>query len=782
MKLRILSLMGLLALFACLLAPRVEACVIVEPDPTTGQPAVKTESIEVSVNIANGVATTKLTQTFEGLSATPAQVAYIFPIPQDGVIDNFAVAVDGVLSQSTLYSAEQATNRYLEILAAGGDPAILEFAGNGAFAGSLGNIGQGEKRTIVITYTEVIPVQGSTARYFFPLSRLAFTSNYVSSIKVEVTADSAREVKSVYTPYQTTAVVRPDDNTFQLSYAATNSLPDSDFLLLYSLGESDFGIDMIFYRDNPPVGGVMTPGAVQDGFFLLMLSPKVDVGSQEVIPKNIEFVIDKSGSMSGSKMTQAKDALAQIVAQLNPDDYFNVVTFNSAVSSFWPQIVPADISHLADAQTQISAINAGGSTNISEGLLTALGGLPAVSPKPNIVVFLTDGQATAGIRDNNGICSAVQSANTMNARFFTFGLGTSLNAVLLDRLAQENGGFSFFIPPSGDVSATLTEFYGKIGSPLLTNLALDFAGAGEYDVYPNSLPDLYDGSQVVLLGRYRSPGSHAVTLTGKIGNQSKTYTAGFNFPEQDVRYSFIPRLWATRRIGALLNEIRLNGETPDLVDEVTRLARRYGIVTPYTSFVIDEDGNTRQDYAAPAGGESGAAAVNDSENINGNMNADSVTNGPRDGAVRVVGNKTFITKDGFWMDVTYDEIAPTQDVEYLSAQYLALLRAVPQLGSYLALGEKVIVCFCNQIYRVADAETLGFATGAGPGVGLPNCLENTPDNPYSPPTQPQNPNVPGSGFSSWGGGGCSVGNSGQSSGLAFLFLLVLGMVAIRRRM
>jgi Ca-activated chloride channel family protein len=289
--------------------------------------------------------------------------------------------------------------------------------------------------------------------------------------------------------------------------------------------------------------------------------------------------------MEGEKMAQAKEAAAYVVGQLNPEDRFNIVSFSTGMRSFAPSLVP--VNEAGNYETFINSLEALGGTNISLALLEAMN--QADGQQPTTIIFLTDGLATEGITDTGLLVETVQQAAPTNVRLFAFGVGDDVDTTLLDSLAQNHRGTTTYVRPFQAIDEIVSTFYAKVSTPVLADISLDFGGMVVEQLYPQTLPDLFAGSQLVLVGRYRDGGPATITLRGTVNGEAKTFVYEDQFFRLRSGDDFIPRLWATRAIGHLLTEIRLHGENPELVQSVVNLSIRYGIITPYTSYLIEED-------------------------------------------------------------------------------------------------------------------------------------------------------------------------------------------------
>jgi Ca-activated chloride channel family protein len=478
------------------------------------------------------------------------------------------------------------------------------------------------------------------------------------------------------------------------------------------------------------------------------LAPRINVITQ-AIPKDVILVLDRSGSMDGEKFRQAQEALRFILDHLNPEDRFNIITFSTGVEMYARGLRPADEAN--EARPWVDSLIAQGSTDINRALLEAA----AISSRerPTYVIFLTDGLPTEGVVDSQQILDNLQTSAPDNLRLFAFGVGYDVDTYLLDSLARAHHGSSSYVLPGERLDETLSAFYAKVSTPVLTDLALDFGDLSTYDIYPNPLPDLFADSQIVAVGRYRQGGAADVTLSGFVNDKLQT----FAFPEQvfvdDLRFtdetsSTIPRLWATRKIGYLLNQIRLHGPDQETIDQIVRLSIRYGIVTPYTSYLVTEDmplgaaGQERiagEQYdslkAMPSAPVSGQAAVERAADEGALSEAESIPALAQEAQdiVRLVGARTFIFADGIWTDTAFDpDTMDTIKVEFLSSDYFDLVQTHPELGDAFALGANVIAIAEGTVYKVVPGDGETIVVDIAPTRTPPQAQGTIPAQPVTP--------------------------------------------------
>ena len=325
------------------------------------------------------------------------------------------------------------------------------------------------------------------------------------------------------------------------------------------------------------------------------------LGADDVVPKDICFVVDTSGSMAGDKIAQAKKALNFCLSSLDPQDRFHMVAFSHESQVFEGGLQEASAANVERAKNFVEQIRAEGGTNINDALIDALkpGAGRSSDGRPYLIVFLTDGQPTIGVTDLDKILQNVSGANASEVRLFVFGVGDDVNTNLLDRLAKENHGAREYIGDREDLEIKLSSFYRKVARPVLANLELTWNGLNVHDVYPRELPDLFAGGEVVVVGRYSGSGPAAIEVHGERRGTRERHVYEVNLAATDTRHQFLPRLWALRKVGFLLDEIRLHGENKELVDAVVQLAIRHGIITPYTAYLVHE----QQQVAMRAGGQ-----------------------------------------------------------------------------------------------------------------------------------------------------------------------------------
>jgi Ca-activated chloride channel family protein len=672
----------------------------------------------VSVNIEDQVAVTRVEQEFVNEREWEIEGTYIFPLPEGAAISEFVMWVDGQRVEGEILEAEEARSIYEDIVRQRRDPALLEYVGRSAVQASVFPIPPGGSRKVELEYSEVLAMDSGVVRYVYPLNTEKFSARELEEVSVRVEIDSPEAMRAVYSPtHQDRVYVERDgEHRAVVGYEESDVLPDLDFEVVYTVSEEDVGLNLLTYRDRS-----------EDGFFLLMVAPSVEAQADEVIARDILLVIDTSGSMQGEKIEQAKEALTYVLDHLNEHDRFNVFAFSSGVRQYARGLAPA--SERDEAVDWVERLQAAGGTDINRALLDSLSELE--EDRPAVLIFLTDGLPTEGVTQVDQILANVDSAAPANLRLFPFGVGDDVNTTLLDTLAEQNRGVTGYVRPHEEIDEEVSGLYARISTPVLADIAIDFQDAWIEETLPDPLPDLYAGRQLVLVGRYREGGATRITLTGEV-NGSQRQFAYEGVLKSDGGDSFIPRLWATRKIGYLLTQIRLHGEQEEWVDAVVGLSIRYGIITPYTSFLIDEDdilteegrGSAGDRFSAlPTASPSGAPALEMADSQGKMSQAESLGGGsmPQEAAeiLRTAGDKTFLLQDGVWTDTQFDPSQmTTEQVGFGSDLYFQLVAARPEWGVYFAVGERVIFLAEGSAYEVVGGE--------GENVELPPELTAEP--------------------------------------------------------
>jgi Ca-activated chloride channel family protein len=712
----------------------------VPPRPVTLPRALPVKSIKIDTKISGQVATTHVEQIFRNDTDAVLEGTYIFPIPESASIVEFAIWDGDRKLVGEVRSREEARRIYDEIVRRQRDPGLLEYAGKDLFQASIFPIPAHSDKKLELTYTQVLKAESGTVSYRYPLGTGRNLAQ-IGEVSGRVDIEAKEPIRNIYSPSHEVDLTNHGSRSARVSFESKAGREPQDFQLFYTISREDFGLSLLTHRE---------PG--KDGYFLMMLSPKDDWSETEYAAKDIVFVLDTSGSMNDEgKIEKARSALLFGVKSLRPTDRFNVISFAGEERLMESGLIAADEKGRARGLEFVGKLKATGGTNINDAIKAALKQFDS-SDRPKMLVFLTDGLPTVGETNIQRIIENVHAARVPGVRLFTFGVGYDVNTALLDKLASDNGGVADYVEPKENLEIKVSNFFAKINFPVLTDLVLNMGGVDTDLIYPRNLPDLFKGTQITLIGRYQNENDlrrATILLTGKAGRTSRTYTFdNLSFPLKEDENDFLPRLWATRRVGWLMEQIRTNGEQKELRDEIVDLGTRYGIVTPYTSYLAVEsdqravtggnvnfsggitttadspasrpvNGRTPQSLynvtpgiAVPkeeaAKAKTGVVAVQQSKRDRAQQETVTVTSDDDAipiSVVRKVGVKTFYLRDGVWTDSEFKAEAkkPETVLTFGSDEYFDLLKREPRLAEYFALGERVVVVYDGRVYRVNAA-------------------------------------------------------------------------------
>lgn len=713
--------LAILALMLLARAALADGILIPEPIIDLPRPipfGIKYHHVDVSIREA--VATTSIDQVFTNQNARDLEATYIFPIPEQAAISRFAMWIDSVPQEATLRTAEEARRIYEDIVRRMQDPALLEYAGRNMFKARVYPVpAHGEKR-IALNYAEVLSRRGDAYEYIYPLNTEKFSSTSIASVRVTVVIESQRPLRTIYSPSHDIEVVRDGDRRATVSFEASNVRPNTDFQLYYTVGGEAIGATILSYRpDSRP------------GYFLMFIDP-TRAEAEDVLPRDVVFVLDISGSMQGKKIEQARGALKAALQQLRDVDRFAIVTFASGVNA-WRSELQAVGSARREALRFIDEITPRGGTNIAGAMARAAEFYNSEGTgRAPLLVFITDGLPTVGETDAKKILAGISSQLAARVRVFNFGVGFDVNTELLDGMAEEHRGRAGYVKPEENLEERVSAFVAGLADPLLLDVKVNIPNADLFDIEPSLLPDLYAGVPIVLAGRYRVPGRHGAQITGTGADGTTELARDLVLAATDTTTEFVARIWAQRRVGSLLAQVRRNGESAELKEEITGLAKEFGLVTPYTSYLVLEPQMerdlARQREERPAGfslmntpaaapapardmasgngmrQSSGEQAVGTSMTIDEYRSSGKVDDELQGNAVRLVGPRQFHYRSGVWVEAGLDNLGDTPVVNVLlySDEYFALAREA-ELTRIFALGNAVVFRHDGKVYRTVAA-------------------------------------------------------------------------------
>jgi Ca-activated chloride channel family protein len=693
-----LSVFSVLSVLSAFSAPPAQAQGWIELErpinPALPNEIERVES-DVRISVNDRVARVEVEERFRNTGGRLAEGTYLYPIPGEAVFTNFSLWMGDQEVRGETMNAEQARSIYEDIVRRRKDPALLTFAGHGLIRAQVFPIQPGETRKVVLRYTQLLTRSGDAVRLRYSLGNRGGSGG----TGFRVTLDHAASYGTPYSPTHAVEARRSGDRLeVTIPLASTG-----DVELFLPLRKGLVGTSLLTHA---PAG--------EDGYFMLLLAPsQAETGSS--LPRDITLVVDVSGSMSGTKLEQAKAALQQALGTLSARDRFRLITFSSAVRRFRDDFAPATRENLTAAREYVDGLSAEGGTNIAGALEAAL------EPRSDqerlgLVLFVTDGLPSIGEQAPDRIAEQAAARRSKETRIFTIGIGHDVNTYLLDRLATSGRGSAEYVAPGSSVETAMGSLLAKLRYPAMVNLQIGETPVSLSQSYPAQLPDLFYGEELVVFGRYRGQGSGNIVITGERNGRRERLVVPATFTAGGTENDFIPRLWAARQIGDLTRQIRLEGATPGLIDQVRQLGLRYGILTEYTSYLVQEP----TDLVRPAvplredqmGGARNSATqtgrqaferaqtsskLSDSKSLAAAEDAIAagVAAGPSPAsgapASRRIAGRLFVQRGQVWTDLAHaDRITVTAIAAYSKA-YFEMVRLLPEVAPYLSVGDEIVI-------------------------------------------------------------------------------------------
>ncbi len=551
------------------------------------------ESTQIDINVENQVAVVTTTQTLRNNLESDAIIKYGFPLPENASALNLSWSIGGVEQNASIEPTPQDTT----IPGTGDgeteDPNLITFLGETPLFFDIEQpIKPGSTIVVTLEYAELLSSEFGKVDFHYPNDYQLIQENVLNIQEIKFNLSSPRTIESVELLSSHPVDSQTNNgNLASIKSVLFETIANENYDIRYSLNLDElglFGLSTLIPNESLP--------DEHGGFFLFVAEPDPS-DTTDVISKVFTLIIDRSGSMSGDKIVQAKNAAAFIVNNLNEGDKFNIVDFASDVSSFRPSHVNFTTETQNDALDHIAAIEADGSTNISGAFDVAIPQFAAANETTaNIIIFLTDGDATTGITDTQLLVphiSDIATATETNILLFTFGIGESVNEQLLTLLASQNNGLAEFLGDD-ELEKRITKFFLLINNPVLLDTEILFSLPGISEIYPEPLPNLFIGQQMIVSGRYLEPGDVEIALSGTAFGNPVEFLFPLELADSLVESNqFLPKIWAKQKIDSLL--IKFNSLDPNLSDaeiikqEIIDLSIAFGVVSPFTSFGQSED-------------------------------------------------------------------------------------------------------------------------------------------------------------------------------------------------
>jgi len=732
-------------LTSCIVVPQARAFVIGAAGvPTPPTSPIQITLVDAAVSIVEQAATTTLDISLVNTTRERREAELVVPVPDGAVVRGFTFQGAASEPSAQVLPRDDARRIYESIVAKVRDPALLEFIGFNLIRSSVFPVDAGGTQKVRLVYENLLTADGDRVDYVLPRSE---SLEYLVPWTVSVSVRAKEAIATIYSPSHDLVTTRASAShvTAQLSGRAGGE--PGAFRLSYLVERDGISASLFAYPD-PKIGG---------GYFLLLAglpSRPTPAAGAEKIRREVTLVLDKSGSMSGEKIEQVREAALQVIAGLEDGEFFNILPYANSVEAFAAQPVEKNSESEKRAREYVKSIRPGGGTNIHDALLEALRQKPTPSTLP-LVLFLTDGLPTVGRTSETAIRELATKANAYERRIFSFGVGVDVNTPLLDKIAVETRAVATFVLPREDVEVKVASVFRRLSGPVLAapKLALLAAGGAVVtdrvsDRLPARLPDLFDGDQLVVLGKYRGDEKLHFRLQGNYVGKERSFEFQFGLDKATTRHAFVPRLWASRQIAVLVEAIRdLGAGSPgavgsigslvgspaaiddprlrELVGEIVRLSTEFGVLTEYTAFLAREgtDLTRRQLVLDTAfencrsraiGTRSGAASVNQELNklsmqnqksLNfGNFYCDDKLDHVAVAGVQQVSDLAFFRRGNQWIDsrliTDAEKRKEARTVVFGSAEFLALARRLA------AEGRQGSIALRGDILLAVDGETV----------------------------------------------------------------------------
>ncbi len=562
----------------------------------------------VQAEISGFLARVNVTQQFENPLEEKIEAVYTFPLPQDAAVDDMVMRIGDRTIRGTIKQREEARAIYEAARNAGHVASLLDQERPNIFTQSVANIMPNATITITISYVEMLRYEEGSYQFVFPMvvgpryipgtpkgkqgggwapdtDRVPDASRVTPlvtpegtrsghDIALEVTLDAGVPITDVRSTLHEIEAIRPTPSRAVVRLKDRATIPNRDFILRYDVAGRDIQDALLTHKGR------------EGGFFTLILQPPARVSAEEVTPKELVFVLDTSGSMSGFPIEKAKETMRLALDNLYPPDTFNLITFSGDTRILFPHPVPASRQNLRLAQEFLTSQQGSGGTEMMKAIRAALDSSDA-QDHVRIVCFMTDGYV------GNDLEIIAEIQRHPNARVFAFGIGNAVNHFLLDRMAECGRGEVEYVTLQDDGSAAARKFHERIRNPLLTDVSINWEGLPVADVYPRRIPDLFSAKPVILSGRYLGQARGQIRLSGNLAGQSFSRELEVLFPDSEPQHDVLATLWARRRVDDLMSGdydgIQSGEPRPDIKEAITQIGLQYRLMTQYTSFVAVEE-------------------------------------------------------------------------------------------------------------------------------------------------------------------------------------------------
>ncbi len=540
--------------------------------------SIQITSMNIDVEINNGYTVTEISATMYNPYDENLNGTFNLMLPETAFVSNFSLIFDNKTYYAQVLEKEKAEEKYSEAKSQSKTAGIVEARDMKQFSYSV-NLKAYQTVVVTLRYEEFLEKRLEEREY-----KLAVSSIYnepISHFLLVVELNSEREITSLEKIgcSDKTTVEWIDTKHGILSIKENDFFPSEDFSFTYEESALSVNGTLVSYYDE----------VNEQYYFFHIFSPQQEeLGGS--MPKDIVFVLDRSGSMSGQKITQLKDAFSEIINKLPSDDKFTIITFNEDISIYNSELLIASQENINNAIGLINSIDASGSTNIYDGLEYSLELLESSEGRTPIILLLTDGLPNSGkISTPYAIRENIKEHNLIQCPLFTLGFGDDVDFDFLAALSLENYATSKKIYTASDASEQIQNFYDTISTTLLRDITVEYTPVCEF-VYPMSIPSLFEGSETVISGICPNVTELSSQITARTKVGIKYFNSTFELNSTQTNNIFIYRYWAYSRINYLLDEIKIQGEQPSLVNEIINLSIQGNFVTPYTALFLEIEG------------------------------------------------------------------------------------------------------------------------------------------------------------------------------------------------
>jgi Ca-activated chloride channel family protein len=567
---------------------------------------------DVKADISGFIARVRVTQTFHNPFLDKIEAVYVFPLPHRSAVDEMTMVIGERRIVGIIKRREEARRIYEQALAQGQTASLLEQERPNIFTQSVGNIQPGQEVKIEISYVDVLDYDMGVYEFHYPMvvgprynAGAAFPGTtggpnpdpktiigegpttlphgvnpaYLKpgfrtghDISLEVRLDSGVPPQDIQIPTHQAEVQRIGGREVVVTLLPSDTIPNKDFVMKYGV-----------VGEKPEMAILAHKQPDDDGWFMLMIQPKLDEELKKAPPRELVFLIDVSGSMSGEPTAKVKETMKRFFELTRSEDRLQVITFAGQANKLFPAPVPVTEENVQKAMNFTEAVQAGGGTEMLQGVKMVLNE-PPDPERVRICIMLTDGY----IGNEAEIIAEVGKCAGDRIRFWTLGIGSSPNRFLLDGVAQQGGGMSKVIGLTDDPELLVREIVERIHRAQLAAISIDWGELEVYETYPARIPELWAGRPVVVFGRYTGGGRYTIQVSGQAEGVPVSYPLRVRFPREESAHDVLPQVWARRKIEQLMDQTYF-ADAPEVIEEITQIALEYRLMSQFTSFVAVDD-------------------------------------------------------------------------------------------------------------------------------------------------------------------------------------------------